>query len=72
MLVIRIILFIALTAMVDQDSHEEDIKDANHSVCCSLLLLYELGPALIRTVVEERPEYEHCHIDIECSLMKIQ
>ena len=55
--------------MVDQDSHEEDIKDADHGVSCSLLLLCELGPASIWTVVEEWPEYKYYHVDIQCSLM---
>ena len=61
-----------VTNMVDKDSCKQDIEDGDHGVCRSLLLLNELGPALIRTVVKERPEYEHCHVDIEYSLMKIQ
>ena len=61
-----------LADVIDQDSHEQDIEDGDHGVGCSLLLLYELGPALICTVVKERPEYEHCHVGIEHSLMKIQ
>ena len=42
-----------LANMVDQDSHEQDIEDADHGVCCSLLLLCELGLASIFTIVEE-------------------
>ena len=64
-----------LADMVDQDSHEQDIEDADHSVCYSLLLQCGLSLASTCTVVEERPQYkqyEHCYVDIQCSLIKIQ
>ena len=42
-----------LANMVDQNGHEQDIEDADHGVCCSLLLLCELGLASVCAIVEE-------------------
>ena len=58
-----------LTNMVDKDDCKQDIEDADHSVCCCLLLL---GLASISTVIEEWPQYKYYHVHIQCSLMKIQ
>ena len=61
-----------LANMVHQDSHKLDIEDADHGVCCCLLLPCELGLTSVCTVVEERPEYKYYHVNIHCSLMKVK